>query len=178
MTRRLLACLAQPTLTFIVCLLSRIGRVTEGLLLPLADHVDVIEPVAKFTKELSAKDGVRNVFTVGMEKWKPEEGDIYDLVWVQWCVGYLTDEQLVSFLGQCKASLLADVGCIVLKENVSPNADDLYDATDSSIMRSDAKFKDIFKQAGLRLVKTELQRGLDKKGHGRLCPIRMYALKP
>lgn len=112
-----------------------IGRVTEGLLLPLADHVDVIEPVAKFTTKLATKQGVRHVFTVGLEEWQPKDDDVYDLIWVQWCVGYLTDEQLVSFLGRCKAVLQAEVGCIVLKENVSSSDEDFYDAEDSSVMR-------------------------------------------
>ncbi|KAH7026679.1 alpha-N-methyltransferase NTM1 [Microdochium trichocladiopsis] len=154
-----------------------IGRVTEGLLLPLADHVDVIEPVAKFTTELAAKKGVRNVFTVGLEQWQPEDDEVYDLIWIQWCVGYLDDEQLVAFLVRCKAVLQADVGHIVLKENISTSDEDLYDAEDSSVMRTDSKFRDIFKRAGLRLVKTELQKGVDMKGYAKLCPIRMYALK-
>ncbi|KXJ91835.1 alpha-N-methyltransferase NTM1 [Microdochium bolleyi] len=140
-----------------------IGRVTEGLLLPLADKVDVIEPVAKSTTELAAKHGVRNVFN--------------DLIWAQWCVGYLTDEQLVSFLASCKTVLQAEIGCIVLKENVSSSDDDLYDAEDSSVMRTDTMFWDILKQAGLRLVRTGLQRGVHMKGYDKLCPIRMYALE-
>ncbi|CCF36602.1 hypothetical protein CH063_08135, partial [Colletotrichum higginsianum] len=39
--------------------------------------------------------------------------------------------------------------------------------------RVDEKFRALFEQAGLRLVKTELQRGFPKE----LFPVRMYALK-
>lgn len=40
--------------------------------------------------------------------------------------------------------------------------------------RTDQKFQDIFKTAGLKLVKVETQRGFPKE----LFPVRIYALKP
>lgn len=40
--------------------------------------------------------------------------------------------------------------------------------------RSDAKFQEIFENAGLRLVKAETQKGFPKE----LFPVRIYALKP
>lgn len=40
--------------------------------------------------------------------------------------------------------------------------------------RTDLKFRELFKQAELRLVKTEVQKGLPVG----LFPVRMYALKP
>lgn len=40
--------------------------------------------------------------------------------------------------------------------------------------RTDKKFQDIFKMAGLKLVKAETQRGFPKE----LFPVRIYALKP
>lgn len=40
--------------------------------------------------------------------------------------------------------------------------------------RTDAKFQDIFKRAGLQLVRQEVQRGFPKE----LFPVRAYALKP
>lgn len=40
--------------------------------------------------------------------------------------------------------------------------------------RTDEKFQAIFKDAGLRLVKAETQRGFPKE----LFPVRIYALKP
>lgn len=38
--------------------------------------------------------------------------------------------------------------------------------------RTDEKFRQIFEEAGLRLLKTELQRGFPKE----IYPVRMYAL--
>jgi len=34
--------------------------------------------------------------TVGLEDWVPEEGK-YDVIWVQWVVGHLTDDDFVAF---------------------------------------------------------------------------------
>jgi protein N-terminal methyltransferase len=112
-----------------------IGRITEGLLLPLADKVDVIEPMQKFTAVLEGKQGVRQIFNIGLEEWVPTEQDgKYDIVWVQWCIGHLNDAQLVAFLQQCQRAL-ADDGFIVLKENMSTGDGDLFDEDDSSVTR-------------------------------------------
>ncbi|ROW14369.1 hypothetical protein VPNG_03876 [Cytospora leucostoma] len=151
-----------------------IGRITEGLLLNIALEVDIVEPIAKFTEALSKKSGVRQVFNIGLEEWQPGEDVKYDLIWNQWCVGHLTDEQLVQYLKRCKTVLTPGDGVIVVKENTSTSGVDLFDEEDSSVTRTDNKFQDIFKTAGLKLVKAELQRGFPKE----LFPVRIYALKP
>ena len=113
-----------------------IGRVTEGLLLDgIATQVDVIEPIAKFTVGLQDKSGVRTIFNMGLEDWQPSEGVQYDLIWVQWCVGHLTDEQLVQFLKRCKSTLVPKVGVIVVKENNSTSGEDVFDPLDSAVTR-------------------------------------------
>ncbi len=113
-----------------------IGRVTEGLLLDgIATQVDVIEPIAKFTAGLQDKSGVRTIFNMGLEDWQPSEGVQYDLIWVQWCVGHLTDEQLVQFLKRCKSTLNPEVGVIVVKENNSTGGEDVFDPLDSAVTR-------------------------------------------
>lgn len=114
---------------------NSIGRITEALLVKVSKQVDVIEPVAKFTEGLKNNAGVRNIFNVGLESWKPNEGDQYDLIWTQWCVGYLNDEQLVSYLQRCKEVLTPKTGVIVVKENISTDNNDIWDETDSSWTR-------------------------------------------
>ena len=79
-----------------------IGRITRGLLLSLAEKVDVVEPIKKFTDALVDVPGVGKVYNVGLELWKPASGAVYDLVWNQWCVGHLTDLQLVAYLRRCE----------------------------------------------------------------------------
>ncbi|OLN83703.1 Alpha N-terminal protein methyltransferase 1 [Colletotrichum chlorophyti] len=150
-----------------------IGRITEGLLLDVAEQVDIVEPIAKFTAALQEKSGVGSVYNIGLEEWKPLDGTSYDLVWNQWCVGHLTDDQLVAYLRRCKQVVAPADGLIVVKENLSTSGVDLFDDVDSSVTRVDDKFRSLFEQAGLRLIKTELQRGFPKE----LFPVRMYALK-
>ena len=115
--------------------LESIGRVTEGLLLGVADEVDVIEPFAKFTAALQGKPGVRHIFNVGLEDWQPGEGVCYDLIWTQWCVGHLNDEQLVAYLKRCSKALSPDGGLIVVKENLSTSGCDYFDEVDKSVTR-------------------------------------------
>ncbi|ODA81300.1 hypothetical protein RJ55_04265 [Drechmeria coniospora] len=155
-----------------------IGRITEGLLLDVADEVDVVEPVTKFTDALRGKPGVRTIFNVGLEEWTPAYGTRYDLIWTQWCLGHLTDRQVVRYLDVCKTVLRAGSGLVVVKENLSTSGVDIFDDTDSSVTRRDETFRRIFAEAGLRIVKTELQRGLPETSETRLFPVRMYALKP
>ncbi|OAL56749.1 hypothetical protein IQ07DRAFT_582054 [Pyrenochaeta sp. DS3sAY3a] len=175
-----------------------IGRITKGLLLGVAKQVDVVEPVKKFTDELvqslgngeyagdgEAQEGkgqVGEVINLGLQDWIPEEGS-YDLIWNQWCLGHLTDAQLVVYLKRCKKGLRqpaegeqASNSWIVVKENLSTDIrhKDIYDEEDSSVTRSDDKFRRLFSEAGLKIVATEQQRGMPKE----LFPVRVYALKP
>lgn len=104
-------------------------------MLNIALEVDIVEPIAKFTEALSKKPGVRQVFNIGLEEWQPGEDVKYDLIWNQWCVGHLTDEQLVQYLERCKAVLTPGDGLVVVKENTSTSGVDLYDEEDSSVTR-------------------------------------------
>ncbi|KFX91639.1 hypothetical protein O988_07665 [Pseudogymnoascus sp. VKM F-3808] len=155
-----------------------IGRITRGLLLSLAEKVDVVEPIKKFTDALKDVPGVGEVYNVGLELWKPASGAVYDLVWNQWCVGHLTDLQLVAYLRRCGEALRREeggkvVGWIVVKENLT-SEEDVYDETDSSVTRTEGKFKELFAEAGLKIVRTELQRGFPRE----LYPVRTWALQP
>lgn len=96
--------------------------------------VDVVEPVEKFTAALNGKTGVRNVYSMGLEDWQPAEGVQYGLIWTQWCVGHLTDAQLVRYLERCQDALEPG-GIIVIKENLSTVEADLFDEGDSSVTR-------------------------------------------
>jgi len=116
--------------------MGRIGRITEGLLLGLAETVDIVEPIAKFSDTLKGKEGVGRVFNVGLEEWSPEgSGELkYDLIWNQWCLGHLTDTQLVTYLEKCQKGLKKE-GWIIVKENLSTSGEDVFDETDSSVTR-------------------------------------------
>lgn len=175
-----------------------IGRITKGLLLGVSNKVDIVEPVKKFTDELVqslgngeyAGDGeskdrkgqVGEVINLGLQDWIPEPG-AYDVIWNQWCVGHLTDAQLVVYLRRCSEGLkkaaqgdATSKSWVVVKENMSTDIHhkDIYDDEDSSVTRSDKKFRALFQEAGLKIVATEQQRGMPRE----LFPVRMYALRP
>lgn len=156
-----------------------IGRVTKNMLSKHCDVVDLLEPVKPFVEqmnielhELKEEGKIGKIYDMGMQDWKPEEGK-YWLIWCQWCVGHLPDDELVKFLQRCKKALQPN-GTIVVKENNTPTGNDDFDPEDSSVTRSDTKFKEIFERCGLKLIATDRQKGLPRE----LYPVRMYALKP
>ena len=154
-----------------------IGRITAGFLSTVCEVVDVVEPVDKFAREIKGQKMVGSgyvgsVYVSGLEEWVPEAQ--YDLIWNQWCLGHLTDKQLVAYFEKCKKAVSID-GWIIIKENMSTSVDgeDIFDQEDSSVTRKDQKFRQLFKEADIRLIKTEVQRGFPKE----LYPVRFYALK-
>ncbi|SCW02544.1 LAFE_0F08768g1_1 [Lachancea fermentati] len=156
-----------------------IGRVTRDMLHKHCDIVDLVEPVAPFVEQMHVeladlkKEGhVGEIYEVGMQDWTPEPKK-YWLIWCQWCVGHLPDDELVAFFQRCKSGLQSN-GTIVIKENNTITGSDDFDPQDSSVTRSDETFKSIFERAGLKLIASERQKGLPKE----LYPVRMYALKP
>jgi protein N-terminal methyltransferase len=151
------------------------------------------------------------VATVGSKElsWpNPEEHfdlqDGYDLVMIQWCIGHLSDEQLVEFLKRCRKALRegenGTEGYIMLKENICKDTDgegagQLFDDDDSSITRcaapspafgsqlakfalhrSDKVFRQVFAAAGLEIVKREIQQGFPAGSSRLALPLPLVAL--
>ncbi len=95
--------------------------------------------MTRFTDQITANDSLSvgklgNIYNASLENWTPNKE--YDLIWNQWCLGHLTDTQLVSFLERCGKSL-SGRGWIVVKENMStdPEGEDIFDKVDSSVTR-------------------------------------------
>jgi len=104
--------------------------------------------------------------------------DPLDVAWCQWCLGHLSDPDLVSFLKRCKSALReGGRSLIVVKENLCRNFENgprtIFDEQDSSLTRSDLAWKKIFGDAGLTLVKEQVQHGLPAG----LYEVKMYALR-
>ncbi|KNG87603.1 hypothetical protein ANOM_005431 [Aspergillus nomiae NRRL 13137] len=157
-----------------------IGRVINDFLGQECEVVDAVEPVEKFSRVLSERRLTRNcalgeVLTIGIEDWVPG-AKVYDLIWAQWSVPYLTDAQLVEYLVRCRGAL-TDVGIMIIKENISEEPEgDIYDESESSVTRTDAKLRKLFKDAGMHLILSEVQSGFPRQL--KLLPVRSYALRP
>lgn len=150
-----------------------VGRVSRALLLHYFQEVDLIEPSAHLLeaakkdllgpKKTSYPASHRAVgfFQQGLESFIPEPSR-YDVVWVQWAMLYLKDEDAIIFLQRC-ASALKPGGLIFVKENVC-NQGFIVDLEDASVTRSHAYNVELFtKRAGLKLAHTALQKDFPKQ---------------
>lgn len=153
-----------------------IGRITKYLLLPHFESVDVVEPDEKFINsikeyvgELASKLGT--LYKVGLQEFVPVRK--YDVIWNQWVLGYLTDEDLEAYLIRCRDSL-SDNGIIVVKENVTSSGKVEKDSTDSSVTRSFKQYIKIFKKCNLKRIKQCKQANFPNGFY----PVYMFALVP
>ncbi|KAF8580873.1 DUF858-domain-containing protein [Ramaria rubella] len=111
---------------------------------------------------------------LGRLGFEGEEDAGFDVVWCQWCLGHLSDEELILFFRRAKVSLRsASSSLIVVKENLCRDDSDggprtVYDPKDSSLTRSDAAWLKLFHMAGLTVERQEVQKGL---------PAELYKVK-
>ena len=140
-----------------------IGRVTRGLLLPLGyGRVDLVEVSPRLLA--AAPDHVGDpgagrcrFLCRGLQDYDPPPEIQYDLVWVQWCVGYLTDVDCVRFLRRMRRAL-APGGVVVLKDNACGCGDEfVLDREDSSVTRSERYLIALATLAGLEVVRRRNQ---------------------
>ncbi|MQL81070.1 hypothetical protein Taro_013525 [Colocasia esculenta] len=143
-------------------------------------QVDLVEPVSHFLeaarKALTLEGNVigdgnkaTNFYCIPLQEFTPQEGR-YDVIWIQWCIGQLHDDDFVSFFKQAKAGLKSN-GFFVLKENIARSGF-VLDKDDQSITRSDTYFKELFNRCGLHVYKITDQKGLPEE----LFAVKMYAL--
>ncbi len=65
--------------------------------------MDLVEQSPKLigaAREFVASPKLEHLYTAGLQEFIPAP-DTYDLIWVQWVVGHLTDADLVQFLLRC-----------------------------------------------------------------------------
>lgn len=165
-----------------------VGRVTESVLLSLARSVDLFDASDQLIDAARlrlawAGERVRQFICVAMEDFRPAPAT-YDIVWIQWCVGYLSDDDLVAFLRRCRASL-APNGVIVVKDNVA-DADTLSDQEelhagtflvddeDGSVIRLRPHLERLFDVSGLERVAT---RPAAELHCDELHPVATYVLR-
>lgn len=142
-----------------------IGRISKRLLLPLFRTVDLVDVTQEFldkAKPYLGEDAKRvgNFFCSGLQDFKPEAGR-YDVIWIQWVIGHLTDEHLVDFLRRCQKALRPN-GLVVIKDNVSYEGV-VPDEVDSSVCRDLDIVRRLVVKAGLRIVHEEQQKDFPKE---------------
>ncbi|XP_005993305.1 N-terminal Xaa-Pro-Lys N-methyltransferase 1 isoform X1 [Latimeria chalumnae] len=136
-----------------------IGRITKRLLLPLFQKVDMVDVTEDFLTKAKSYLGeevkrVENFFCCGLQDFMPQSGR-YDVIWVQWVIGHLTDDHLVEFLKRCKKGLRPN-GIICIKDNMAHEGV-IMDEEDSSVCRDLAVVRHIIKRAGLCVFAEERQ---------------------
>ncbi|CAE8585379.1 unnamed protein product [Polarella glacialis] len=164
-----------PTFGTVLDCGAGIGRVTSGLLLSEFQVVDLVEPNQRLLdqarKEITDQKAERFVAS-SLESFEPELGR-YDVIWAQWVLLYLPDDDLIAFFQRCIKGLKQD-GWLFVKENVVIQGNFVVDKEDNSISRTDAHYKEIFRKSGLSLEHEITQAAWPSD----LIPVRMYALRP
>lgn len=154
-----------------------IGRVSKGLLLPLGiSQCDLVEPSPRLIS--SAPDYLGDFaskcrfFCTGLQDFQPKANS-YDLIWMQWMIGYLTDDDLVHFLQRCMTALRKG-GIVVIKDNTCEKEAFVVDRDDASTTRSLPYIIAIAELAGLHVVHQQYQEGFPAD----IFPVPMIALAP
>lgn len=157
-----------------------IGRVTKNVLINYFKTVDLVEQDDNFVRKahdyLSVNgqfiEKIGTIHNEGLQNFTPAE-DMYDVIWCQWVLGHLTDEDLSEFFKRCIKSLTKN-GCIVIKENFTSTDDFCIDSVDSSVTRSIRITKQILDSVNLRIVKIVKQENFIQG----LFPVYTIACKP
>ncbi|XP_068012127.1 N-terminal Xaa-Pro-Lys N-methyltransferase 1 isoform X2 [Melanerpes formicivorus] len=120
------------------------------------DMVDVTEDFLTKARSYLGEEGrrVRNYFCCGLQDFIPEPNS-YDVIWIQWVIGHLTDNHLSEFLRRCRAGLRPN-GIVVIKDNMAQEGV-IMDDVDSSVCRELAVVRRLIRSAGLRLLAEERQ---------------------
>lgn len=138
-----------------------IGRITKGLLLQSGfQRCDLVEGSARFLDaapeylgdDLASKC---RFFCSGLQDWQPSP-QTYSVIWIQWVLCYLTDEDVIQFLKRCALALISG-GVVVLKENICVDEGFVVDDSDASVIRSEAYWRTLIHKAGLRVIVDRMQ---------------------
>ncbi|KAL1514863.1 hypothetical protein AB1Y20_003947 [Prymnesium parvum] len=162
-----------------------IGRVTGAVLLELCHSVELLDGCDNFVRRARADLSwagarVERYICQPIQEFTPDAGR-YDLIWIQWCIGSLKDDELVALVRKC-ASALAHGGLIVVKDNcVFDDTEGLIDGRylidedDKTVTRSIQHTEELLcARGGLTL----LARAPAELGRDDLQPVINFALVP
>ena len=137
------------------------------------DMVDVnpifLEHAKSFVGEESSR--IDKLICSGLQDFTPEPSQ-YDVIWCQWVLGHLVDDDFVAFFRRCKTGL-APNGLIFVKDNMASGKEKDFDKEDSCYTRPLPDYVQLFKKSGLTILKQQKQKGFPKG----LYDVYMFALK-
>jgi protein N-terminal methyltransferase len=107
----------------------------------------------------------------GMEEFEFKKK--YDTIWIQWVIGYLTDNDLLTFLNKCKHNLNHN-GVVVIKDNASDQYGFFLDKSDCSIVRNVRYYHAIFNHAGYDVLLCEKFKEFPDDA----MPIMKFVIRP
>ena len=100
---------------------------------------------------------VGQYYHTSLQNFTPKQG-YYDVIWCQWVLSHLRNDDLVIFLRRCiRALVSSEQGLVFVKENVAVGDDDIFDEEDSSVTRCMNTFLTVFEEADVTVVQKELQ---------------------
>lgn len=128
--------LLEPVQPLIAQALSR-SPTWKGIASAQKSVLFIKQPLQHFNPSLPITEDI--IFAHAGASVDPKQPSGYDVIWCQWCLGHLSDRQLVRFLKQAKHALRPG-GFIIAKENCCPEEkpgepETIYDPDDSSVTR-------------------------------------------
>lgn len=156
-----------------------IGRITKSVLLAFSNSVDLLEQNEAFLRKsieyIGLEDGPRvgKLIASSLQSFDPPREYTYDIIWVQWVTGYLSDTELVTFFSKCASRLTRNNGLIFVKDNVTSQGEIDADMNDSSITRPRNLLESLFAQANLQILQVRKQVKFPRG----LYPVYMWVLE-
>uniref|UniRef100_F6WPW7 Methyltransferase like 11B n=1 Tax=Ornithorhynchus anatinus TaxID=9258 RepID=F6WPW7_ORNAN len=153
---------------------SGIGRVSKHVLLPASGRVELVDMMEPFPAEAPnclrvEGDRVETFNCYSLREFTPANGR-YDVIWIQWVSGYLTDKDLLEFLSRCRAGLKEN-GVVIPKDNAAREGR-VLDTSDSSVIRDLEILRSLTEESGPELLREEKQEGFPDQ----CVPVWMLAL--
>ncbi|XP_069718195.1 N-terminal Xaa-Pro-Lys N-methyltransferase 2 isoform X2 [Phaenicophaeus curvirostris] len=154
---------------------SGIGRISKHVLLPVFKSVELVDMMENFLAEVpnylqGKEDRVEMYYCKSLQEFTPAP-QRYDVIWIQWVSGYLTDKDLLEFLIRCQSGL-KDNGVIILKDNVAREGC-ILDCLDSSVIRDLNILHSLIEMSGLTILREERQEGFPEQ----CVPVWMLAMQ-
>ncbi|KYO24372.1 alpha N-terminal protein methyltransferase 1B isoform A [Alligator mississippiensis] len=154
---------------------SGIGRVSKHVLLPVFKSVDLVDMMENFLDAAQnylqrEGDKVEMYYCYSLQEFTPAP-QRYDVIWIQWVSGNLTDRDLLEFLIRCQNGL-KDNGVIILKDNVAREGC-ILDPLDSSLIRNLNILRSLIEKSGLIILQEEKQEGFPEQ----CVPVWMMAMQ-